>query len=162
MDRGTYMWVDLKTFVITAAATDAELLAALMATSAYRDDYCSPFDPARMDYPGASRHANWWLARLAPSMFTRVAADDAVDTVTSWAVDQEWSDGYTGPTDETRDTLRDEVLSLFAGGDVFELRPPGDEAFHDFGGIVGCSGYHEFVVIDRGSRVLHLIVAADD
>lgn len=162
MDPGTYMWVDIKTFAITSAATDDELLAALMATPAYRDDYCSPFDPAPMDYPGAPRHAKWWLDRLAPSMFTRVAAEHAVDIVTSWAVDQEWSAGYTGPSDETRYALRDEVFSLFAGGDVFELRPPGGEAFHDYGSVVGCTGYHEFAVIDRESGVLHLIVAADD
>jgi len=162
MDRGTSMWVDLMTFGIASASTDDELLAALMATPAYRHDYCSPFDPADMDYPGASRHANWWLDRLAPSMFERVGADAAVDAVRSWAVEQDWAAHYAGPSDETRAALRDKVLSLFTNGGVFRLQPPGDEAFHDYGGVVGSTGYHEFVVIDRESAVLHLIVAADD
>jgi hypothetical protein len=162
MDRDTFMWVDLKAFDIIEARTNEQLLTALMAMPAYRHDYCSPFDPADMDYPGPALHANWWLDRLAPSMFEAVDADVAVESVRAWAEDQDWVNGYDGPSNETRERLRDNVLSLFADGEVFKLHPPDDSAFHEYGGIVGGTGYHEFVVIDGERSVLHLIVATDD
>ncbi|WP_235736295.1 hypothetical protein [Nocardioides alcanivorans] len=110
MDPDTFMWVDLKAFDIIQGRPDEELLAALMATPAYKHNYCSPFDPANMDDLGPALHANWWLDRLSSSMFERVAADDAVETVRAWSEDQDWVNGYEGPSDETCSNLRDNVL----------------------------------------------------
>lgn len=162
MDQGTFMWVDIKVFAIDPSASTDGLLSDLMASPAYRHDYCSPFDPDDMDYPGPGLHANWWVDRLAPAMFAPIAAADAVETVKAWAEDQEWAGGYAGPSEQTRERLRRGVLSLFRDGEVLMLQPPDRDAFHDYGGIVGLGGYHEFVVIDRALGLLRLVVAADD
>ena len=51
---------------------------------------------------------------------------------------------------------------LLGRGTVFALENPPDDAKHDWGDVVGRMGFHEFVVIDRSTRHLTLIVASDD
>lgn len=54
------------------------------------------------------------------------------------------------------------IYSILDSGPVLKLRNPPREDEHDYGFVTGSLGFHEFIVIDRILRTLHVIVASDD
>lgn len=78
----------------------------------------------------------------------------------SWADEQEWTDPEFRQPPEVQRRLH-EVYRLLGSGNVYRLHNPRpeDEIDHP---VTGDMGFHEFVVIDRGTRRVHVVVASDD
>jgi hypothetical protein len=160
MDEGTYMWIQLTHFAIDTAQDDRSLLASLIANPGYAHDYASPFDAEAVIIEPAV-HGRWWRSSIRAEMFEAWTAADAESLLQSWADDQKWTDPIYRPPPAVHQRLRD-VYTLLRSGDLYKLRNPEAEDEHEYGFVTGGGGFHEFVVIDRNSRILHVVVASDD
>jgi hypothetical protein len=153
MDVGLYSWVDIKRFAIEVDGSDDDLLAALLAHRQYRDTYAES-DPAEQVEPFI--HGPYWLCAIRPTTFQRTDPSSAREALQRWADDPE------PPTPATQALLETKVFPLLSATVLYclpDLRP---DAQHEWGGVVGVFGFHEFVAVDRAARSLVLIVAADD
>ncbi|MGI5376984.1 hypothetical protein ACQEV2_22585 [Streptomyces sp. CA-251387] len=148
-DHG-YRWVDVKRFRLPAGpCEDRDLLAALIAHPQFRDTY----DGADLwDEP---RHGQWWSHRITPDAY------EAVDEATATATVRVWATSGAGVPAALDARLREvayepirDATSRYALGALPE------DARHDYGPIH--IEFHELVLVDRGSGVLSLLVAADD
>jgi hypothetical protein len=54
------------------------------------------------------------------------------------------------------------VFPLLSCDAVYRLADLRETAEHDWGWVVGTSGFHEFLAVDRTTERLRLIVASDD
>jgi hypothetical protein len=153
MDEGLYSWVDIKRFAIEADGSDDELLAALLADQLYRDTYAEA-DPAEQVEPFV--HGPYWLRAIRPATFQPTDPSSAQETIQKWADDPE------PPTPATQALLETKVFPLLSATALYRLPNLRPDAEHEWGGVIGMSGFHEFVAIDRAARSLVLIVAADD
>jgi len=156
MDEGLYSWVDIKRFTIEMDGSDEDLLAALLADRQYRDTYAESYEtePAEQDAPFV--HGPYWLHAIQPTTFQPTDPASAREKIQKWADDPE------PPTPATQALLDGKVFPLLSATALYrlpDLRPDGQ---HDWGGVVGVMGFHEFVAIERPARSLVLIVAADD
>ncbi|AXE37291.1 hypothetical protein [Acidipropionibacterium virtanenii] len=159
MDRNTYMWVDLMHFSVDPGATDHQILTALMDAHEYHTMYIFGDGEFAEDPPV---HASWAVKDLDTTMFRPTDAASAQGIILAWANWTEDERHYT-QSRETMSRLNSEVLAYLRPGDVYEFHPPeGEEAMYGCGWILGQGGFHEFVVIDRDSSSLHVIVASDD
>jgi len=160
MDKGTFMWIQLTHFAIEPAQDDRSLLASVIASPGYAHDYASPFD-AEAVITEPAVHGRWWRSSIRAEMFEPWTAADAESLLQSWADDQNWTDPNYRPSPEADQRLR-EVYALLRSGGLYKLCNPEAKHEHDYGSVTGGGGFHEFVVIDRNSRILHLVVASDD
>jgi hypothetical protein len=151
-----YTWVDLKYFAIQPEASDVSLLTSLIAHTQYHDHYAGQ-DPTEQTHH--SLHGPYRLDAITPGLFQPVSVEAARDElrrwVESWVVPEE-----DGPEIDAR--LTAEVLPKLAGDAIFRLPDIREGAEHDWGWVVGQSGFHETVAIDRAAEMLTLIVASDD
>lgn len=160
MGKGTYMWIQLTHFAAETAQDDRSLLASLIASPAYAYDYASPFDAAAVVTETAV-HGRWWRSSIHPDLFMPWTAADAESLIQGWADDQAWTDpGFRQPP-AVQQRLRD-VYALLRSGDLYKLDNPRAEEEHEYGVVTGTMGFHEFVVINRTKRTVHVIVATDD
>lgn len=160
LDKNTFMWVQMTHFAIDVDQEDAEILASLISSPDYAHDYASPFPSASAPF-GKPIHGRWVLDAINVGRFEATTADRAEADLHSWANEQEWTDpGYPQPPDVMHRLQA--LYSLLRTGDVYKLHNPGSEAEHDYGFVTGGTGFHEFIVIDRGTRTLHVLVASDD
>lgn len=160
MDKGTFMWVQLTHFTFDPSLDDRTVLADLIASPGYAHDYATPFD-GKAPIIEPALHGRWYRDRIRAGLFEPWSASDAQSVIRSWADDQDWTEpGYRQPP-EVHARLGP-VYDLMRAGNLYKLRNPGKEAEHDYGGATGELGFHEFVVIDRASERLHVIVASDD
>ncbi len=96
------------------------------------------------------------MEAVSPESFDLVCSADAEALLTSWME-------QFGPVNarEVEGDL-DEVYSLLRSASaVLELRDLGEDARHEWGWVVGLSGFHEFVIVEPEGGVA-LIVATDD
>ncbi|MFF2493524.1 hypothetical protein [Agromyces sp. NPDC058064] len=171
LDKNTFMWVQTTHFG-SPPADDRSALAALIASPGYAFDYAVPYpleelleeelERDRERLPSSPPvHGRWWLSEIRESSFRSTTAGEAEARIRSWADDQDWADpGYRQPP-EVHERLQ-WVHNLLRLGTVYTLNNPGDEGMHDYGFTPGELGFHEFVVVDRRSNAVHLIVASDD
>jgi hypothetical protein len=160
MDKLTFMWVQLTHFSFDIADEDREVLEQLVENDAYAHDYASPF-PSHPQPLDTRIHGRWNLCAIAADRFQPIAPDAAIELLEQWANDQEWTDpGYSQPP-EVMERL-EPVHRLLRSGTVLQLDNPNDESMHEYGFVTGGMGFHEFVVIDRNTGSLHVIVASDD
>jgi hypothetical protein len=160
MDEGTFMWIRLTHFAIETVQDDRSLLASLIASPGYAHDYASPFD-AEAVVTEPAIHGRWWRSNIHVELFEPWTAMDAESLLQGWADDQEWTDpNYRQPLAVQR-RLQD-VYALLRSGDLYKLRNPGAGDEHEYGFVTGGMGFHEFVVIERSRRGLHVVVASDD
>ena len=160
MDKGTWMWIQLTHFAIETASDDRSLLASLIASPAYAHDYASPFDAAAVAAEPAV-HGRWWRSSIHPGLFMTWTAPEAESLIQDWADHQGWADpGFRQPPAVQR-SLR-EIYALLRSGDLYKLDNPAAEDEHEYGAVTGGMGFHEFVVIDRKRRSVHVVVASDD
>ncbi len=160
MDKYTFMWIQLTHFAIDTAQDDRSLLASLITNPGYAHDYASPFD-AETAIIEPAIHGRWWRSSVHPDLFEPWTAVDAESLLQRWADDQEWTDPNHRQPPAAHRRLQD-VCALLRSGELYKLRNPGPEDEHDYGFVTGSMGFHEFVVIDRNSQSLHLVVASDD
>lgn len=160
MDRSTFMWVSVKDFRIDGSLENHRLLRSLMSCRRYHDLYIGDEDAGTAD---PQCHASWPMENLSVEMFECTDADAARTTLNSWANDEAGRGNAFHPSEEAMGRLEDQVFPLLRRGEVYEFHPPeGEETMHQIGGILGSIGFHEFVMIDRKSARLHLVVASDD
>ncbi|TRW79338.1 hypothetical protein FK535_22765 [Mycolicibacterium sp. 018/SC-01/001] len=145
-------WVSIKVFTLPDVLDDRDALASLIAHVRYRDSYASStFTDAK------TIHGPYVLHAITPDTFT--AADPAL-------ADNEirtWTELHAVWPPADREAMDREVYARFRRATAL-YRLPDIRAWaqHDWGEIVGSDGFHEFVVIDRGSGQLALVVASDD
>ena len=75
--------------------------------------------------------------------------------------DRDWVDPHYRQPPEVQARLQ-KVYTLLRSGNLYRLTNPSCEHEHEYGWVTGKLGFHEFVVIDRPGRVIHLVVASDD
>ena len=148
----TRQWVSIKVFTVPADVDDRSALAAMIAHVRYRDSYAGTGDTDMID-----KHGPYWLAAITPETF--VVADPAtVDTVI-----RTWAGYYTPWPDADRDAMDQEVYPRIRHATViYQLPDMRATAQHDWGEVVGSDGFHEYVMIDRATGELALMVASDD
>ncbi len=153
---GYHTWVDLKYFDVRPDVSDAALLTSLTAHEQYHDHYAGG-DPTEQTHH--CLHGPYRLEAITPGSFQAVSADSArkelMEWASSWVVQHD-----NGPVVEA--TLAAEVLPSVAGDAVFRLPDLRQTAEHDWGWVVGHSGFHEIVAVNRSNRMLTLLVASDD
>lgn len=160
LDRGTYMWIQLTHFAIEAAQNDRSLLRSLIASPGYAHDYASPFDPDG-EVQQSAVHGRWWREAIHPALFAPCTPQDAEVLLYAWADEQRWAQ----PGDRQPPRIRarlEAVVKLLRSERLYRLNNPGADAEHEYGFVTGSLGFYEFVVIDRASGRLHLVVASDD
>ena len=160
MGGGTFMRIQLTHFAINPSENDHSLLDSLIASPGYAHDYASPFD-AEAAATLAPVHGRWWRSAIHAGLLEPWTATAAESALRFWADDQIWTD-LGLPSAACRSTRLDTVCALLRSGDLYRLSNPGAEAEHEFGWVTGGMGFHEFVVIDRSIRTIHVIVASDD
>jgi hypothetical protein len=160
MDEGTFMWIRLTHFAIETAEDDRSLLASLIASPAYAQDYTGSSDFAAVVTGEPAVHGRWWRSSIHPELFTPWTASDAESLIQDWTGNWTYDLDYRPPPAVQR-RLQD-VYDLLRSGDLYKLDNPGAENEHEFGCVTGGMGFHEFVVIDRNRRSVHVVVASDD
>ncbi len=152
--RHSRQWVILKLFGLPADADDDAVLALMIGHRLYRDSFAL----GSQEKHEAPIHGPYRLEVLTPAAYSPVSADDAEALLRTWAE-------YEVPLPETqRDELERELYSrIRAASSCYQLANLGEAAWHDWGGVVGSStGFHEFVLIDRETGSVALVVASDD
>ncbi|QNI05680.1 hypothetical protein GAN17_04780 [Mycobacterium kubicae] len=150
--RTSRQWVVMKLFALPAESDDYQILDLLIRHLRYRDSYATPeFKDAK------TIHGPYWLYAIAPELFFPVSAVDAAALIRTWAE-------YDVPlTDIDREAMEREVYPrIHAATSRYQLPDLVDTAQHDWGSTVGCTGFHEFVLIDRRANRVALVVASDD
>jgi hypothetical protein len=160
MGGGTFMWIQLTRFAMSPSQTDHSLLASLVSSPGYVHDYASHFDGETAATLSAV-HGRWLRSAIHPELFEPCTATTAESVLQAWADDQIWTD-LGLPSAACRSTRLETVCALLRSGDLYRLNNPGSEAEHEYGWVTGGVGFHEFVVIDRSIRTIHVIVASDD
>lgn len=150
----TYQWVSIKLFVLPVGADDYEVLRLLIGHVRYRDSYNGTGDEDM-----ETIHGPYWLYAIAPELFSPVSAGDAEALIRTWAE-------YAAPLPEPRREEMERELYPRIRGATSRYQLPGlhDTAQQDqgWGSSVGSDGFHEFVLIDRHSGSVALVVASDD
>ncbi|MFF3976997.1 hypothetical protein [Streptomyces sp. NPDC001828] len=148
-----YRWVDVKHFLIVPeSARDEDLLTALIAHPQFRDNYASD-EEGRLD-PTGERHGDYWARHITATSYSHVTASAAADTVREWA-------HQFGPLPEAlANELQTVALTPLIDADCYQLGELDDEFLHDWGG--SHIDFHEFVLINRSTGSLSLLVATDD
>lgn len=160
MDKNTFMWIQLTSFSIGPDRPTEDLLNELLASPGYAHDYASPFDP-NAEIAEPALHGRWWRSAISGESFTPTSASEAEAVLQTWADNQEWTEpGFRQPP-EVQERLQ-RVYVLLRSGDLFRLNNPVSDDEHEYGFVTGNMGFHEFVVLDRVHRCLHVIVASDD
>ena len=160
LDSGTFMWVHLTRFLIDPDQDDQSILESLIESPGYQHDYASPF-PSAAEVRAWGIHGRWRIDAIHPDLFEPSTAEAAKTDIAIWANDQDWTDPEFSQPPDAIQRLRT-IYSLLDSGSVLKLRNPPREAQHDYGFVTGNLGFHEFIVIDRLLRTLHVIVASDD
>lgn len=160
LDKNTFMWIQLTTFKIEPEQSDRSLIESLIASSGYAHDYASPFD-ANAVVAEPAVHGRWWRSSITAESFVPCTATDAEALMQAWANEQEWTDPNYRQPPEVQCRLQD-VHALLRSGVLYKLKNPARRDEHEYGFVTGSLGFHEFVVIDRSSHHLHVVVASDD
>ena len=160
MAEHSYMWILRIRFDISGDEGDDEIIDAIISSPQYGYDFASPFDgmtsPSHPDI-----HGRWWRRHIGSDRFEPRAPADAVEVIRSWAEDQEWTDPTFEQPLEAQQRLND-TYALLRAGEVYELNNPPGEDEHDYGWVMGRTGFHEFLAIDRAQRTATLVVTCDD
>lgn len=161
LDKNTFMWVDHFVFSIDSTLSDGEILAGLLSSADYAHDFASPYRyRADVGFEDRPIHARWMADLLTVEMFTRVDPADARQSIHSWIDDEMLEPPQTPRTHSRVDAVLDRA---FGSGETYRLDvPEGEELMHDYGFVVGATGYQEYVTIDRASETMHLLAASDD
>jgi hypothetical protein len=160
MDKHTFMWVQLTHFAFETAQDDRSVLTSLIASPGYAHDYASPFNAAAVVTEPAV-HGRWWRSSIHPELFTPWSASDAESLIQDWADHQDWTEPSFRQPPAVQRRLQD-VYAVLRSGGLYKLENPGAEDEHEYGRVTGGMGFHEFVVIDRKSHSVHVVVASDD
>jgi hypothetical protein len=148
-----YQWFDIKLFRLPdEPIDDRKALSLLLRHVRYRDSYASSvFEDSE------SIHGPYCLDAITTDVFTRSDAASAEATLHGWA------EQVVPVPDTERDQIERELYSRVHTATSCYRLVVGPEAQHESGWVVGgMTGFHEFVLIDRRTGILALVVASDD
>ncbi|NYJ36316.1 hypothetical protein [Nocardiopsis aegyptia] len=129
---------------------DRDLLAALIGHEQFRDAYAGAGV-----HPDETRHGSYWLSLVTPDVYETVSREKSAHVL------REWVNQYGDVPADLAAELEREVFDRVRRADhVFYLNGLGEEAFHDWGGVH--DQFHEFVITDRSTGRITLLVATDD
>jgi hypothetical protein len=149
----SYRWIVTKRFSISGPQTrgPAEVLASLLRHPAYRDHFASP--DSETDAP---IHGPYRLDSIAIDSFNAVTGEEAAHALRAWL------DQYGGVSPEQAEGDLEAVRRLLSDSTAcFHLRDLGKAAHHEWGWVLGASGFEEFIALQPDGSVA-LIVASDD
>jgi hypothetical protein len=151
----TYQWVSIKLFALPADSDDYEVLRLLLGHVRYRDSYNGTGDEDM-----ETIHGPYWLYAIAPELFSPVSAVDAEALIRTWAE-------YAAELPDPRRGEMEYELYPRIRNATSRYQLPGlhDTAQQDqgWGSSVGsATGFFEFVLVDRQSGSVALVVASDD
>jgi hypothetical protein len=149
----TYQWVSIKLFALPADTDDYAVLQLLISHVHYRDSYGGTGDKDM-----ETIHGPYWLDAVTPEVFSPASATDAEALIRTWAE-------YAAPLpDARREEMEHELYPrIRSATSCYRLPDLRDVAEHDWGSSVGSiTGFFEFVLIDRRSGSVALVVASDD
>ncbi|MFF5503591.1 hypothetical protein [Streptomyces roseolus] len=146
-----FRWLDAKRFRLSdPSASDRDLLAGLIAHEQFRDDYAG----GGVD-PEGTRHGPYWLRLVTPEAYGSIGRDGAARLLETWA------EQYGPLPGALAGALRREAYAPLAAADsVHHLNGLGEDEYHDWASVHG--EFHELVLVDRATRRLTLLVAADN
>lgn len=145
-------WLDTKAFRIDMAdAAPGDILAALIEHRQYRDHYAG----LSADAQNQDLHGPYWRSAIRPETF------QAVDFATAEAELVDWAKAFEVSAPLVLSELG--ALLLDRRSLLYRLPDLRSTAEHAWGWSVGAiGGFHEFVVIDRGRKLVTVMVASDD
>lgn len=149
----TYQWVVIKLFTLPADTDDRAVLQLLIGHVRYRDSYGGTGDKDM-----ETIHGPYWLDAVTPDVFSPASATDAEALIRTWAE-------YAAPLpDVRREEMEHELYPRIRNAtSCYQLPDLRDVAEHEWGSSVGSiTGFFEFVLIDRRSGSVALVVASDD
>ncbi|MFR9751404.1 hypothetical protein ACL02S_10245 [Nocardia sp. 004] len=146
-----YQWIDLKRFTISMPeADDHAILAALIGSTEFRDDYIG----GGIDQEGIC-HGPYWRNRIDPDTYDQVDTTAAADLLERWMA----RCGSIPPA--LKDLVEKQVLEpIRRSTSRYILGKLDESAVNDYGFIH--TEFHELFLIDRASNSTLLLVAADD
>jgi hypothetical protein len=145
-------WVSAKLFVPPPDIDDFTVLQLLFRHVRYRDSYGGTGDKDMENI-----HGPYWLYAITPEIFTPASAVDAEALIRTWA------EYDVSLTDDDRAAMESEIYPRIRHATSrYQLPDLRDTAQHDWGWVVGNNGFHEFVLIDRRTDSVALLVASDD
>jgi hypothetical protein len=149
----SYQWVSIKLFRLPdEPVDDREALSLLLRHVRYRDSYASG-----SFRDSVSIHGPYCLEAITTGSFTRSDAASAEATIRTWA------EQVVPVPDIECDELQRELYPRIRNASCcYQLANPGKDALHEWGDVVGKTGFHEFVLIDHRAETLALVVASDD
>jgi hypothetical protein len=147
-----YQWFSIKLFRLPdEPIDDREALGLLLRHVRYRDSYASSvFEDS------VSIHGPYCLDAITTGSFTAADPESVQTTLRAWS-------GQVVPVpDIERDQAERELYARVRTATSCYRLVLGPEAQHDWGWVVGMTGFYEFVLIDRRAGTLALVVASDD
>lgn len=154
--NATYQFVVVRQFTMLAGdhvVDDSEVLALLIQNRYYRGSFVGTGDG------DTTIHGPYQVAAITPERFVPVGASDAEALIRSWAE-------YAAPLPEgPRGEMEQQVYPrIRAASSIYQLpQLPPEAAETEWRlGIGVCTGFHEFVAIDRPGGTVTLVMATDD
>ncbi|MGX1776474.1 hypothetical protein ACWIGW_30490 [Nocardia brasiliensis] len=146
-----FQWIDSKAFGLSSAEVDDRVvLAGLIASTEYRDDYVG----GGVD-PDGTRHGPYWLDRISSEAYA------AIDESTVIELLERWMHGCGTIPDQLRAEIRREIVGpVHTATSRYVLEELGEAAVNDYGDLH--REFHEIVLIDRPGRRVLLVVMSDD
>jgi hypothetical protein len=151
--NGSSQWVNIKRFTLRDAGIDGvDVLSLLLRHACYRDSYAGTTDKET-----ASVHGPYRLDAIRAEAFVPLEPESAVAKLRTWAEQD-------APLDDvTRERLERKLYPrVLAATECYQLDGLGEESQHDWGWVVGQTGFVELVLINRAVQSLELVVASDD
>jgi hypothetical protein len=151
--RSSRQWVSIKLFTLPDADIDDwAALDLLLGHVRYRDSYSGTHQKDMKTIHGPYR-----LDAITPDSFSPVSSPDTEALLRTWAE-------YNKPLpDDNRAAMERELYPRIRDATSrYQLADLRQTAEHDWGYVVGTTGFHEFVLIDRQAGILALAVASDD
>lgn len=150
---GAYQWVSIKLFRLPGHPIDDQAaLRLLLRHVRYRDSYAGTGDKDMVTLHGPYR-----LDAISIDSFTPADPASAEATLGAWAEE------YWALDEAARDWLERELYPRVRNAtSCYRLADLGEDAQHDWGWVLGKTGFHELVVVDRVAGSLALVVASDD
>lgn len=146
-----FQWIDIKVFDLVSSESDNQtILAALIASTEYRDDYVG----GGVD-PEGTRHGPYWLDKIPVDAYEQVGEATAIELVERWM-----SECGTIPVELQESVDRQVFDPIRTATDHYVLKRLGKSAVNDYGDLH--REFHEIVLIDRKARSALLVVASDD
>ncbi|MEV0674008.1 hypothetical protein [Mycobacterium sp. NPDC050441] len=157
MAPGMYSWCILLTFTIPATAPADELIGNVLAHPRYGHDCISPWTGV----PDAV-HGPYRLDSLKADVFQRCSPADAVASLWSWPATNlnAWVSTELLLSRELVMAWTSPILT--SADEIYRLTLPREGNEHDYGWVVGLSGFHEFLAVCRERGVATVIIASDD